>query len=189
MVNILQLILLPVYLLLFTQKLVPVELSTLAKAFALYVVIPLTVAQLLRWCRPQLAASERLSRLGFAALALAVTAMFTSHGEIFLGNPTLFLRMAPPMLSFYLISLSLSWIVSRLLRFPRERFVALACTTTARNSPLALPLAVLLFPAHPIVALSQLIEPVIEIPSLILSSAMARLRPRRKVGRPMERRD
>lgn len=186
---ILQLILLPVYLLLFTQKLVPVELSTLAKAFALYVVIPLSGVQLLRWCRPQVAVSERLSRLGFAALALTVAAMFTSHGDIFLEDPTLFLRIAPPMLSFYIISISLSRIVSRLLRFSRERFIALACTTTARNSPLALPLAVLLFPAHPIVALSQLIEPVIEIPSLILFSAMTRLRPRRKVGRPMERRD
>jgi arsenite transporter len=186
---ILQLILLPVYLLLFTQKLVPVELSTLSKAFALYVVITLSGAQLLRWCRPQVAVSERLSRLGFAALALTVAAMFTSHGDIFLEDPTLFLRMAPPMLSFYIISISLSRIVSRLLRFSRERFIALACTTTARNSPLALPLAVLLFPAHPIVALSQLIEPVFEIPSLILFSAMTRLRPRRKVGRPMERRD
>jgi ACR3 family arsenite efflux pump ArsB len=186
---ILQLVLLPVYLLLLTQKLVPVELSTLVRAFALYVAIPLTVAQLLRWYRPKVAASERLSRLGFAGLALTVTAMFTSHGDIFLEDPTLFLRMAPPLLSFYIISISLSRIVSRLLRFSREGFIALACTTTARNSPLALTLAVLLFPAHPIVALSQLIEPVIEIPSLILFSAMARLRPRRKVGRPMERRD
>lgn len=180
---ILQLVLLPVYLLLLTQKLVPVELSTLVRAFALYVVIPLTVAQLLRWYRPQVAASERLSRLGFAALALTVTAMFTSHGEIFLGNPTLFLRMAPPMLSFYVISLSLSWIVSRLLRFPRERFVALACTSTARNSPLALPLAAVLFPAYPAVALSQLIEPVLEIPSLILFSALVKLRARTRAIR------
>jgi len=165
--------------LLFTQKLVPVELSTLAKAFALYVVIPLTVAQLLRWDRPQVAASERLSRLGFAGLALTVTAMFTSHGDIFLEDPTLFLRMAPPLLSFYIISISLSRIVSRLLRFSREGFIALACTTTARNSPLALPLAVVLFPDHPIVALSQLIEPVLEIPSLILFSFLVKLRAQR----------
>jgi ACR3 family arsenite efflux pump ArsB len=82
------------------------------------------------------------------------------------------------MLSFYVISLSLSWIVSRLLRFPRKRFIALVCTTTARNSPLALPLAVVLFPAHPVVALSQLIEPVLEIPSLILFSALVKLRGR-----------
>jgi ACR3 family arsenite efflux pump ArsB len=175
---ILQLVLLPVYLLLLTQKLVPVELGTLAKAFALFVVIPLTGAQLLRWCRPQTAASRRLSQLGFAALALTVMAMFTGNGETFLGNPKLFLRMAPPMLSFYVISLSLSWIVSRLLRFPRKRFIALACTTTARNSPLMLPLAVVLFPDHPIVALSQLMEPVLEIPILILFSALVKLRGR-----------
>jgi len=175
---ILQLILLPLYLLLFTQTLVPVEVGTLAKAFALYVVIPLLWAQLLRWRFPQMAASKHLSRLGFAALSLTVMVMFASHGEIFLQNPALFLRMAPPMLSFYLISLFLSWVISLLLHFPRERFIALACTTTARNSPLMLPLAVLLFPAHPIVALSQLIEPVLEIPALIIFSALVKLRRR-----------
>lgn len=46
----------------------------------------------------------------------------------------------------------------------------------ARNSPLVLPLAVVLFPEHPIIALSQLVEPVLEIPSLILFSAVMRWR-------------
>ncbi|GBC81576.1 Arsenical-resistance protein Acr3 [bacterium HR10] len=173
---VLQLVLLPVYLLVFTQTLMPVDLSTLARAFALYVAIPLGAAQLVRWHRPQVAVSGWLARLGFAALALTVMAMFTGHGEIVLKRPTLFLRMGPPMLSFYLISFSLSWLVSRWLHYPRERFIALACTTTARNSPLALPLAVVLFPAHPVVALSQLIEPVLEIPSLIVFSAVAKRR-------------
>ncbi|HXF04306.1 MAG TPA: bile acid:sodium symporter [Blastocatellia bacterium] len=171
---VLQLVLLPVYLLVFTQTLVPVELSTVVRAFAVYVAIPLVAGQLMRRYRPQAAASVWLARLGFVALALVVMAMFTSHGEIALKRPALFLRMAPPMLSFYLISLSLSWLVSRRLRYPRERFVALACTTTARNSPLALPLAVVLFPAHPVVALSQLIEPILEIPVLIVFSALSR---------------
>lgn len=171
---ILQLVLLPVYLLIFTQTLVPVDVSTLLRAFAVYVAIPLVAAQLVRRHRPQIAASGWLARLGFAALALVVMAMFTSHGEIVLERPTLFLRMAPAMMSFYLISLSLSWLLSRWLRYPREKFVALACTTTARNSPLALPLAVVLFPTYPAVALSQLIEPVLEIPVLIAFSALVR---------------
>lgn len=171
---ILQLALLPVYLVVFTQTLVPMELSTLLRAFAVYVAIPLVAAQLVRRYRPRAAASAWLARLGFVALALTVMAMFTSHGEIALERPALFLRMAPPMLSFYLISLSLSWLVSRRLRYPREKFVALACTTTARNSPLALPLAVVLFPAHPVIALSQLIEPILEIPILIVFSALFR---------------
>jgi len=173
---ILQLVMLPFYLMLLTQKLVPLEWSTLVKAFTLYVVIPLTGSQLLRWCLSKVAMSKEISLMGFAALALTVTAMFASHGEIALENPTLFLRMAPPMVSFYIISIFLSWVVSCLLRYPRERFISFACTTTARNSPLALPLAVILFPDHPIVALSQLIEPVLEIPSLILFSSLMRVR-------------
>lgn len=171
---ILQLILLPGYLFVFTQTLVPVELSTVARTFVVYVAIPLLTAQLLRRRCLQVAVSGWLARLGLAALALTVMAMFTSHGGIVLERPTLFLRIGPPILSFYLISFALSWLSSRWLRYSREKFVALACTAMARNSPLALPLAVVLFPAHPVVALSQLIEPLLEIPTLILFSVLVK---------------
>jgi ACR3 family arsenite efflux pump ArsB len=87
-----------------------------------------------------------------------------------------FLRMAPPMISFYLLSFGIAWGMARWLRFPREQFVALACTTTARKSPLTLSLAVLFFPAQAVIALSQLIEPVLEIPSLIIFAALLRRR-------------
>lgn len=177
---VLQLALLPAYLLLLTQNLVPVDLNTVVRALAIYVVIPLAAAQLLRWRSPKVAASSNLARLGLVALALTVAAMFTSYGEVFLERPTVFLRMAPPMLSFYVISIVLAWLVSRRLGYPRERFIALACTTTARNSPLTLPLALVLFPQHPVIALSQLIEPLLEIPSLIGFSALARMGSRRQ---------
>lgn len=173
---ILQLALLPVYLWLFTQTLVPQELSSLARAFTMYVALPLAAGQLLRWRLPRAAASRLLARAGFLALVLAVAAMFTAYGNVFLERPTIFLRMAPPMLIFYALAVSFAWLVSRWLRFPQEQFVALACTTTARNSPLVLPLAVVLFPAHPAVALGQLVEPVLEIPSLIFLAALTNLR-------------
>jgi hypothetical protein len=80
------------------------------------------------------------------------------------------------MLTFDGLSFAIAWVVAGWLRFPREQFVALACTTTARKSPLALSLAVVFFPAQPVIALSQLIEPVLEIPSLIIFAALLRRR-------------
>jgi arsenite transporter len=174
----LQLVLLPLYLWGLTSTLVPVYLDAVAQTFALYVAIPLVAGQLLRWKRPSAVTSLWLSQLGFIALALTVAAMFASHGDLVVAEPMVFLRMAPPMLSFYLLSFGIAWGMAQWLRFPREQFVALACTTTARNSPLALPLAVVLFPDQPVIALSQLIEPVLEIPSLIIFAALLKRRAR-----------
>jgi len=173
---ILQLALLPLYLLIFTQALVPVDFDTVGRAIAIYIAVPLAAGQFVRRYFPRLALSPGLNRFGFAALALTVVAMFASHGDIVLQRPTLFLRLAPPMLAFYVISLSLSWMLSRWGGYPQESFVALACTTMARNSPLVWPLAIILFPAHPVVALSQLVEPLLEIPSLIIFTALAQWR-------------
>jgi ACR3 family arsenite transporter len=168
----LQLVLLPLYLWGLTSTLVPVQLEVVAHAFAVYVAMPLAAGQLLRWRYPVLVTSPWLPRLGLTALALTVAAMFVSHGDLVVAQPTVFLRMAPPLLTFYLLSFGIAWGMARWLRLPREQFVALACTTTARNSPLALPLAVVLFPDQPVIALSQLIEPVLEIPSLIIFAAL-----------------
>jgi arsenite transporter len=174
----LQLVLLPLYLWGLTSTPVPVQLDVVAHAFAVYVAPPLAAGQLLRRRRPALVTSPWLARLGLTTLALTVAAMFASHGDLVVAQPTVFLRMAPPMLTFYLLSFGIAWGVARWLRFPREQFVALACTTTARNSPLALPLAVVLFPGQPVIALSQLIEPVLEIPSLIIFAALLTRRAR-----------
>jgi ACR3 family arsenite transporter len=182
---ILQLVLLPLYLWGLTSTLVPVHLDVVAQTFAIYVAIPLVAGQLLRWKRPSVVTSSRLSHLGFVALALTVAAMFASHGDLVVAEPMVFLRMAPPMLSFYLLSFGIAWGMAQWLRFPREQFIALACTTTARNSPLALPLAVVLFPTQPVIALSQLIEPVLEIPSLIIFAALLKRRARSAEGQPM----
>ncbi len=178
---VLQVALLPVYLWLFTSAWLPVELGEIGRALLAYAVVPLVAAQLFRW---RWGERRAIVRLGFWALALVVFAMFASHGRIALAHPTLFLRLAPPFLLFYVLALALSQVVARGLRFPRERALALACTVMARNSPLVLPLAVVLFPEHPIIALSQLIEPVVEIPTLILFSAAVRRWAVEEVGAP-----
>jgi len=169
----LQVVLLPVYLWLFTSAWLPVDIGEIGRSVLLFVGLPAVAAQLVRrhW-------GERPAwdRMGLAALGLVIVAMFASHGHLVREHSMLFLRLAPPLLLFYALALALSWGVARLLRFPRERFLALACTTMARNSPLMLPLAVALFPGHPIIALSQVIEPMVELPSLILFSAIVRWR-------------
>lgn len=174
---VLQVVLLPVWLWLVTSAWVPAEMGEIGRALLAYAVAPLVAAQLFRWWWGERPA---VGRVGGGALVLVVVAMFAGHGGIVLEHPVLFLRLVPPLLLFYVLSLALSQGMARVLGFPRERALALACTAMARNSPLVLPLAWVLFPEHPIIALSQVVEPLVEIPALILFSAAARGR----VGSP-----
>jgi arsenite transporter len=57
----------------------------------------------------------------------------------------------------------------------------LTCTTLARNSPLALAIALVAFPEQPLIALTLVIGPLIELPILALVSQVLLLIRRRNL--------
>ncbi|MFQ5724445.1 MAG: arsenic resistance protein, partial [Terriglobia bacterium] len=68
----------------------------------------------------------------------------------------------------FLLLSAVAVLVGRWLAFSAPTRASLACTACARNSPLTLSLALVLFPGYPLVAVSQVIEPLLELPFLIL---------------------
>jgi ACR3 family arsenite efflux pump ArsB len=99
-------------------------------------------------------------------LALAIVAMFASQGRILLEQPQTFLQLLPPVLLFFAGNFVLAHAAGRAWRLPYSNFVALCCTTLARNSPIALAVAMLVFPDRPLIALALVIGPLIELPIL-----------------------
>jgi arsenite transporter len=75
-----------------------------------------------------------------------------------------------PVLLFFGSNLTLAFVVSKWLKSNYENFVSLSYTTLARNSPIALAIAVVAFPGEPLVALALVIGPLIELPVLALIS-------------------
>ena len=75
-----------------------------------------------------------------------------------------------PVLLFFGSNLALAFVVSKWLKSNYEDFVSLSFTTLARNSPIALAIAVVAFPGEPLVALALVIGPLIELPVLALIS-------------------
>lgn len=66
----------------------------------------------------------------------------------------------------------LAQLVSRILTFNYEDKVSLTMTTMARNAPISLAIAVATFPAQPLIALSLIIVPLIELPVLVIAAQL-----------------
>jgi ACR3 family arsenite efflux pump ArsB len=105
-------------------------------------------------------------------LCVAITAVFASQGQTLIQRPDLLLKMLPPILIFYVITFFLTQVIARFGNFSYEDLACLSCTTLARNSPLALAIATSVFPHRPLITLVLAIEPLIELPVMVLVSQL-----------------
>lgn len=168
----LQLALLPLYLWVFTRALIPLELGAVARSFLLYIVVPFLLAQVARRLSRGFAmgpAAERSSVVvQYAALTLLIVAVFAQQGGVLFSEPGVVLRLIGPLAFFFVLMASAALAAGAAANLSGPSRAALACTAVARNSPLTLSLALVLFPAHPQVALTQVVEPLLELPFLVL---------------------
>lgn len=174
----LQLILLPLYLFLFSGISGAIDPAGLWESILIVLVIPFLLARvtgskLLNRNR-KVPLRERLipffTKAQLAFLCLAIAAMFATQGEYLIENPEMLYLMLIPVLAFFLINFFFSQLIGRLLKFSYQDKVSLSMTTLARNSPIALAIAVTAFPDQPLIALALIIGPLIELPILVVIS-------------------
>jgi len=181
----LQLLLLPVYLLLLAGTLVPLEWQLLLESVAMALLLPLATAVLLRrllirfkgndWLEQRLLPCVQSGQIVF--LGLAIMAMFASEGAALLTTPLVFLALLPPILLFFGINFSLVYLLAHRCKIGYADYAALCCTTLARNSPIALVIALVAFPERPLIALALVIGPLIELPTLsVVAQLLLRIR-------------
>jgi len=170
----LQLALLPLYLWVFTSALIPLELGAVARSFLLYIVIPFALAQAARRLASGPAAERSAVVAQYAALTLLIVAVFAQQGGVLFAQPRVVLLLLPPLALFFFLMATVAVGAGRAANFSAPTRAALACTAVARNSPLTLSLALVLFPAYPQVALTQVVEPLLELPFLVLLAAVLR---------------
>ena len=168
---ILQIVLLPVYLLVLIGSEVTMDVGSLVSSVAMVLVIPFALAYITKAITKNsekfmVFLSEQGDNLQLLFLCLAVVVMFASEGKNLLDNPLLLAQMFIPLLIFFAVLFFVAQIVGRLQKFPKKDTVALNMTTLARNSPLSLAIAVVTFPEQPLVSLALVIDPLIELPVL-----------------------
>lgn len=173
---ILQIILMPVYLYLFVGEEMQMQLGNILQSMLLVLFIPFLFAlfakKLLKnkfILKDWIATNSDNLQLLF--LCMAVFVMFFSESENIFLNASLLLELFLPLLIFFLMTFFIAQVLGKLMKFEKSDIISLNFTTLARNSPLSLSIAVATFPDLPLVSLSLVIAPLIELPVLAVVSS------------------
>lgn len=177
----LQILLLPIYLLVFTSTLVELNPQTLVSSILWVLVLPLLMAILSRRCISHWWGIEwlhhhipKITTLQVVCLNIAIAAIFTAKSQALFERPGLLLQLLPSVLLFFWINFWIAQALGWRLRLSYTTRVCLIYTTLARNSPLSLAIAASTFPDRPLIALTLVIGPLIELPILMVISQWLR---------------
>lgn len=174
---ILQIVLLPVYLLVLIGSEVTMDVVSLLGSVAKVLVIPFVLAYITKLFTKNSEnfksfLSDHGDDLQLLFLCLAVVVMFASEGRSLIENPMLLVRMFVPLLIFFVVLFFAAQLAGRVMKFSQRDTVSLNFTTLARNSPLSLAIAVATFPDRPLISLALVIGPLIELPVLSVISGI-----------------
>ncbi|WP_194189947.1 arsenic resistance protein [Clostridium chrysemydis] len=175
---ILQLLLLPVYILLIGGASISIDILSLGKGVALSLIIPLLLSTIVRKLIIKRVGNNKFEEKVIPKvcdsqgyfLNIAIIAMFASQGKVLLENYKVLFILLIPILLFFVINFIVGRIAGKLTKLNYQDGVSLNLTTIARNSPIALAIAVASFPDRPLIALALIIGPLIELPVLFLVS-------------------
>lgn len=170
---ILQIILLPIYLVLFFSTANSMDYSQLAYSLVIVIVIPFVAAQLTKLVLKnglKQKAGELMGSLQIWLLSLAVFCIFASQGVLLFENLNSIAVLFVPLIIFFLVNTAIDLLVSEKINFTYSEYASLTMTTLARNSPLALAIAINSFPGHELISIALVIGPLIELPVLYIVS-------------------
>ena len=170
---ILQIILLPVYLILFFSIGNTMDYVQLAYSLLIVIVIPFIAAQTTKFLLKddlKQKATEIFTDLQIWFLSLAVFCIFASQGELLFTNLNSVVTIFIPLIIFFIVNVIIDLLVSEKINFSYSEYASLTMTTLARNSPLALAIAINSFPGHELISIALVIGPLIELPILYIVS-------------------
>lgn len=170
---VLQIILLPIYLVIFFSSANTMDYSQLAYSLLIVIVIPFIAAQITKFIlnnNLQEKATELFTNLQIWFLSLAVFCIFASQGELLFNNLNSVVSIFIPLIIFFGVNVIIDLLVSQKVNFSYQEYASLTMTTLARNSPLALAIAINSFPGHELISIALVIGPLIELPVLYIVS-------------------
>ena len=175
---ILQIVLMPVYLILFFNTQITMDVPDLLWSMVIVLVIPLCLTILLKGLAKRISFADKLGNtiisngdnLQLVFLCLAILFMFASQSAELLDHLDLFVMLIIPLLVFFIVNYLVAANVSRLMKFDTKDTTSLIFTNMARNSPLSLAIAVAAFPESTLLLLVLVIAPLIELPVLSITA-------------------
>jgi ACR3 family arsenite efflux pump ArsB len=176
----LQILLLPVYLFVFTNNSIEVPFDAFFDALIYWVVLPFVVAQVLRFIiskfdRPISELSSSLAEYGvLISLVILLFSIFNSNIESLIADTSVLPIILVVIVIFFVSNFLIVKLTSRIASFSKSEEVSLTMTTAARNAPLMLGISLVLFPQQTLIHLVLVIGMLLEIPLLVAITYMSK---------------